>query len=402
MFNSQCFSIRSRNMVSFVRNSTFIAAIIVLLTNTLMAVTVSAVSSQQPTKEQSQSRNSIAQNVASTTKINYIALKEEILAEINRVRTSPQAYADWLEDRKQYFEGTLLKLPGEKPIRTNKGKAALEEAIAWLNNLEPLSKLSSSAELVEIAQEQIRNINSSQGSLNLQEKTISYGKYTAEGIVMQLIVDDGHPNRFNRQKILNPHLQATGIACVTHEQYDNICAIAYEGESLATTAENSGVPESTRSSSESANPEPTELVVLTREERLTTTTEIDEPENPSLPPLPTAERQNNPSLLIEKIQQGKLEEGDTVIPNDGSFYDSYPLEGREGESFIISVESKDFDTFLAVMDAEGNILEQNDDISENDSNSRLKVTFPSNGVYKVIVNAYDEGGQGSYVLTVRH
>ncbi len=402
MFNSQCFSIRSRNMVSFVRNSTFIAAIIVLLTNTLMAVTVSAVSSQQPTKEQSQSRNSIAQNVASTTKINYIALKEEILAEINRVRTSPQAYADWLEDRKQYFEGTLLKLPGEKPIRTNKGKAALEEAIAWLNNLEPLSKLSSSAELVEIAQEQIRNINSSQGSLNLQEKTISYGKYTAEGIVMQLIVDDGHPNRFNRQRILNPHLQATGIACVTHEQYDNICAIAYEGESLATTAENSGVPESTRSSSESANPEPTELVVLTREERLTATTEIDEPENPSLPPLPTAERQNNPSLLIEKIQQGKLEEGDTVIPNDGSFYDSYPLEGREGESFIISVESKDFDTFLAVMDAEGNILEQNDDISENDSNSRLKVTFPSNGVYKVIVNAYDEGGQGSYVLTVRH
>ena len=402
MFNSQCFSIRSRNMVSFVRNSTFIAAIIVLLTNTLMAVTVSAVSSQQPTKEQSQSRNSIAQNVASTTKINYIALKEEILAEINRVRTSPQAYADWLEDRKQYFEGTLLKLPGEKPIRTNKGKAALEEAIAWLNNLEPLSKLSSSAELVEIAQEQIRNINSSQGSLNLQEKTISYGKYTAEGIVMQLIVDDGHPNRFNRQKILNPYLQATGIACVTHEQYDNICAIAYEGESLATTAENSGVPESTRSSSESANPEPTELVVLTREERLTTTTEIDEPENPSLPPLPTADRRNNPSLLIEKIQQGKLEEGDTVIPNDGSFYDSYPLEGREGESFIISVESKDFDTFLAVMDAEGNILEQNDDISENDSNSRLKVTFPSNGVYKVIVNAYDEGGQGSYVLTVRH
>ena len=110
---------------------------------------------------------------------------------------------------------------------------------------------------------------------------------------------------------------------------------------------------------------------------------------------------NNPSLLIKKIHQGKLEEGDTVIPNDGSFYDSYPLEGKTGDSFTISVDSKDFDTFLAVMDAEGNIIKQNDDISEKNSNSRLKVTLPGNGVYNVIVNAYDEGGQGKYFLTVR-
>ena len=89
------------------------------------------------------------------------------MAEINRVRTNPQAYADWLEEQKQYFEGTLLKLPGEKPLRTNKGKEALEEAIAWLNNLQPLPKLSSSAELVQIAQAQIQNLTSPQGNTNL-------------------------------------------------------------------------------------------------------------------------------------------------------------------------------------------------------------------------------------------
>ena len=400
MSKFKCCSIRSNNIVS-IYNSALIASIIALLTNTLIAGTVSAASIKKLIIEKYQSRELTAQNLEPTTTIDYVALREEILAEINRVRTDPQAYADWLEDKKQYFEGTLLKLPGEKPIRTNKGKEALEEAIAWLKKIEPLSKLSFSAELVEIAQEQIKNITSPQGSTNFQEKTISYGKYTPEGIVLQLIVDDGHPDRFNRQRILNPNLQLTGIACETHERYKNICIIAYEGDYLATTTENPDAQESTSSSPEEVNSEPTELVVIPKEERLTEKTEINNRENPPLPPLPTSTQRNNPSLLIEKIQQGKLEEGDTVIPNDGSFYDSYPLEGREGESFIISVESKDFDTFLAIMDAEGNILQQNDDISEINSNSRLKVTFPNNGVYNVIVNAYDEGGQGNYLLTVR-
>ena len=103
----------------------------------------------------------------------------------------------------------------------------------------------------------------------------------------------------------------------------------------------------------------------------------------------------------DSFQLGNIEEGDTVIPNDGSFYDSYPIEGIAGDSFVISVESQDFDTFLAIMDAEGNILDQNDDISETNSNSRLKITLPNNGVYNVIVNAYDQGGKGDYLLTVR-
>ena len=400
MFNSKCFSICPRNIVG-VYNSTLIASIIALLTNTLVVVTVSAASTKQQSIATDRSKELIGQNLASTTKINYISLKEEILAEINRVRTNPQAYANWLEDKKQYFQGTVLQLPGEKPIRTNKGKQALEEAIAWLNNLEPIPELSSSTELVEIAQEQIKNITVDRNSTNLQAKTISYGKYTAEGIVMQLIVDDGNPHRFNRQKILNNNIQLTGIACEAHEQYNNICAIAYEGDSLATIAENAEPPESTLSSPELVNSTETELVVNTQEAVLNEKNTINEEENPSLSPSPTAERRNNPSLLIQKIQKGKLEEGDTVIPNDGSFYDSYPLQGQEGDSFFISVESKDFDTFLAVMDAEGNIIEQNDDISEENSNSQLKVTLPSNGVYNVIVNAYDEGGQGDYLLTVR-
>ena len=55
---------------------------------------------------------------------------------------------------------------------------------------------------------------------------------------------------------------------------------------------------------------------------------------------------------------------------------------------------------MALIDAEGNIVDQNDDISQEDSNSRIRVILPEDGVYNVIVNTYDEGGTGKYVLTV--
>ncbi|MGK7951154.1 MAG: pre-peptidase C-terminal domain-containing protein [Xenococcaceae cyanobacterium] len=391
----KCSAIDFSNKVSLV-NYTFLLSISVLLIDGLTTGMALANERGKFKQETYSARIWLAQNLDSNVTINYDLLAEEILAEINRVRSDPQAYAEWLESRKQYFEGTVLKLPGEKPIRTNRGKEALEEAVILLKNQESLPSISSGMELVNIAKEQINNITSEPTNLNLREKTISYGKYTAEGIVMQLIVDDGNRDRLNRQKILNPNTRSTGITCQAHERYDNICAIAYEGDSLETTAENiDEASEFTRSVLPEANSEPNEIVITTKEET------INSNENSALSSLPTSNVSRNPSLLLEKIHQGKLEEGDTTIPDDGSFYDSYPLQGNAGDSFIISVESQEFDTFLAVMDTEGNILGQNDDISEGNSNSRLEITLPSNGVYSVIVNAYDEGGRGNYLLTVR-
>ncbi len=377
-------------------NYTLVLSISVFLVNALTTGIALASEGEKFRQATYSARNWLAQNLDSTTAINYDVLAKEILAEINRLRAQPQAYAEWLESRKQYFEGTVLKLPGEKPIRTNRGKEALEEAVILLKNQESLPSISSGMELVNIAKEQINNITFEPTNLNLREKTISYGKYTAEGIVMQLIVDDGNRDRLNRQKILNPNTRSTGITCQAHERYDNICAIAYEGDSLETTAENiDEASEFTRSVLPEANSEPNEIVITTKEETNNST------ENSALSSLPTSNLSQDPSLLLEKIHQGKLEEGDTIIPNDGSFYDSYPLQGNAGDSFVISVESQEFDTFLAVMDTEGNILGQNDDISEDNSNSRLEIILPSNGVYSVIVNAYDEGGRGNYLLTVR-
>lgn len=403
---------------------------------------------------------------SSIDKSDRSSLAQKVLSEINRARTDPQGYAAWLQEQKQYYDGILLKLPGEKPVRTNKGLEALAEAIDFLEQQEPLPNLTISEQLNTTAAAKLMQVSSTETGEDF--KNISYGKLTAAGIVMHLIVDDGFPDRRHRTSIFNPNFDTAGITCQDNELYNNICAIAYEGETLdvATqpnvendktppesdtantlpqSSQSNSFPNSENNSENETNsasndlpdvPEiqvptidansesesntntednsPTEAsdVVVNSEpeaENISTTelsdTETDgESETQTVPKSEsTVEPEGNSSIanLLEKTERGVLEEGDETIPNDGSFYDSYPLQGNAGDSFIISLESQDFDTFVAILDSEGNIIDQNDDINEENSNSRLRITLPSNGVYNVIVNAYDKGGKGRYTLTVR-
>ncbi|MFH7242274.1 MAG: trypsin-like peptidase domain-containing protein [Spirulina sp.] len=98
-------------------------------------------------------------------------------------------------------------------------------------------------------------------------------------------------------------------------------------------------------------------------------------------------------------QQGSLGPGDDTL-NDGSFYQEYRFQGRAGQTVRISLSSNVFDTYLILLDEQGNRLGENDDRNPNDTNSELVVTLPRNGFYRVIVNAFDRTGQGAFLLTV--
>lgn len=459
------------------------------------------------------------------------ALEPEILSEINRVRTNPKGYAKWLEGQRKYYDGIWLKLPGEKPIRTNKGIKALEEAIAVLKEQQPLSPLANSQRTATAATTKLENFATAH---NIQH--ISYGRITAKGIVMSLVVDELFPDRRRRNNLLSPDAANTGVVCKSDPRYAKVCAIAYadSGVDLAeaepitpptpetvTTAtkpetkESSTPPEDSQAASVRppsketdtdivaetlpqppqpqappnpvAIPEPTQTnseakesrseedieiaqgdiekqpeeivqdeeveevivdednqdaqasleaeeledkeleednldkenseelanaeieVVDDQAEEIETEESADSQEEESVEVL-EAEADNstvqvannsNSSRLLENVERGSLEKGDRTIAEDGSFYDSYPLESKEGDSFIIYLESDEFDAFVALIDDKGNIIKQNDDISEENSNSRIRVNIPEDGVYNVIVNAYDEGGKGKYILTVR-
>lgn len=90
-----------------------------------------------------------------------------------------------------------------------------------------------------------------------------------------------------------------------------------------------------------------------------------------------------------------------ILPFDGSFYQTYPFEGQAGQSVDISLASSDFDTYLILLDPSGQKIGENDDISRGNTNSQLNITLPRSGTYQVIVNTYEAGGQGRYVLRIR-
>jgi len=115
-------------------------------------------------------------------------------------------------------------------------------------------------------------------------------------------------------------------------------------------------------------------------------------------PSPSQQTNTGRSLLLQ--EQGVLASGDSVLPSDNSLYDQYTFQGRAGQSVTVTVESSDFDTYVAVFSPDGKLLGKNDDINQSSKNSDLTVTIPSNGTYRVIVNGYDNKSRGRYALSV--
>jgi S1-C subfamily serine protease len=99
--------------------------------------------------------------------------------------------------------------------------------------------------------------------------------------------------------------------------------------------------------------------------------------------------------------QGQLNDQSQVLETDGSLFNEHIFEGRAGQTVTISLTSNEFDTFLILMDSDGNGIDANDDVAEGNTNSQLVVTLPQTGSYRIVVNAYDRAGRGNYVLTVR-
>ncbi|MEG4233747.1 pre-peptidase C-terminal domain-containing protein [Microcoleus sp. Pol11C3] len=122
---------------------------------------------------------------------------------------------------------------------------------------------------------------------------------------------------------------------------------------------------------------------------------------------PTVEPRPSPDAGSSKVileQNGELTPAkSSVLPSDSSLYDEYTFEGTQGQKVVVTVESTEFDTYLAIFNSQGELLAENDDATQQNSNSELTVTLSANGRYRVIVNAYDPPpkGRGKYSLTVR-
>jgi S1-C subfamily serine protease len=97
-------------------------------------------------------------------------------------------------------------------------------------------------------------------------------------------------------------------------------------------------------------------------------------------------------------EQGRLGPGDRTLSDD-SYFQEFSFRGQAGQQVRIRLSSPDFDTYLLLIDDNQQLIDENDD-SADTTDSELTVTLPRNGLYTVIVNAYDSTGQGQFFLTV--
>lgn len=104
----------------------------------------------------------------------------------------------------------------------------------------------------------------------------------------------------------------------------------------------------------------------------------------------------SPPKLEEQVEMGELVEGDAELES-GELVDEYPLQGAPGRLVRLRLSSRELDTYLILVDPEGNQLENDDDELGNSSiETRLEMAGP----HRVLVTSYEPGETGRYTLAV--
>jgi hypothetical protein len=91
--------------------------------------------------------------------------------------------------------------------------------------------------------------------------------------------------------------------------------------------------------------------------------------------------------------QGKL--------SDKQREQSYPLKMNAGKTYMIDMSSAQFDTYLRLEDDKGKVLAEDDDISDENLNSRIIFNCKEDGNYRIVATSFQQAGRGTYVVTIR-
>jgi hypothetical protein len=102
-------------------------------------------------------------------------------------------------------------------------------------------------------------------------------------------------------------------------------------------------------------------------------------------------------LLFHETYQGELDPDDQEV--SGVFRDTYEVDVLPGQRLIVDLRSDEFDTFLRVLDPDGE-GEENDDYGEETGHSHLEVLALKEGTYSIQVTSFSPGSSGAYVLQV--
>ena len=180
--------------------------------------------------------------------VNYEEIIKEIYQQHNELRINPQSFIPKLENSLKYYkDNKIYSPPDEDPIKTTEGIEAVQEAINFLKNQKGLTKLILSEEISKACQDHIKDIGPKgmtghEGSdgKNISERIEKYGEWDgdiaenldfgfkkAENIIMNLLIDDGVKERYQRSNIFYPGFRYIGIGIGPHKDYGTCVCIGY-------------------------------------------------------------------------------------------------------------------------------------------------------------------------------
>lgn len=123
------------------------------------------------------------------------------------------------------------------------------------------------------------------------------------------------------------------------------------------------------------------------------------PQTQSMPTLSLARAVASTPLLQVQDRLGPHKQ---VVEFDqgNRFAATHAFNGTAGQAVSITLESDDFDTILILINAKGEAIASNDDLSATNTNSRIDITLPATEQYTMLVTSFEFEGQGTYRLAV--
>ncbi|MBN2776210.1 MAG: hypothetical protein JXR36_01120 [Bacteroidales bacterium] len=129
-------------------------------------------------------------------------IEQEILDEINLVRTNPEDYVQYIDEFLDFWSS------GEGERKT------AEELKNVLSNMQPLAPLKYSEDLYKSCQQHanyLKRTKKFEHSKTTNAENIQYGNESARFAVIDLLIDHGVADRGHRKNLLNPIFRYFGV-----------------------------------------------------------------------------------------------------------------------------------------------------------------------------------------------
>lgn len=185
------------------------------------------------------------------------AVEEEVFLILNQLRQNPKTFIEELESMKSHFqEKKYISPTGNFNITTEEGVVAIDEAIEFLKNQEPLNSFKRSEKLNRSASKLIKSFETvgdgtlKDNSMSLESRikefvddygsageNISFGWEDPKQIIFQLLIDDGVSTKGNRDNFFSKKFSEVGLATGLHRLFKFCCVFDFFGKQSEMEAE---------------------------------------------------------------------------------------------------------------------------------------------------------------------